>query len=139
MKKILGLLFVIVLGLTVYAAFSAAEEKAATPPPAAADSPDTVTLDSIVKLYGPVSFTHSAHVGYAGKCEKCHHHAEPGVYVGCKECHTGKPITDRASSPMGLKGAYHAQCMNCHKEMGSGPMGCTDCHEKKAQVENKKQ
>ena len=39
----------------------------------------------------------------------------------------------------GLMGAYHLQCMGCHKEMGmEKPVSCTDCHKEKTH-EPKKQ
>jgi len=93
-------------------------------------APETATLDSLKKLYGPVEFTHKAHTGYAGDCAVCHHHSQPGEYFPCSQCHSGKPIKTAKDRLPGLKAAYHQQCMNCHKTSGSGPTGCTDCHEK---------
>ncbi|MBM4372816.1 MAG: cytochrome c3 family protein, partial [Deltaproteobacteria bacterium] len=61
-------------------------------------------------------------------CETCHHHASSVEHTPpCRECHGLS--SDDLDRP-GLKGAYHRQCMNCHREMGSGPMGCEDCHAK---------
>jgi hypothetical protein len=75
-------------------------------------------------------FTHKAHLGYAGDCGACHHHSPAGEYPACGQCHSAKEVKTAADKTIGLKGAYHRQCMDCHKAMGSGPMGCTDCHAK---------
>jgi hypothetical protein len=32
---------------------------------------------------------------------------------------------------LGLKAAYHQQCMGCHQEMNKGPIDCAGCHRKK--------
>lgn len=100
------------------------------------DIPETITLDILSKRYGPVAFSHSYHAEMAGDCVSCHHHSEKGVTPACGECH--EPITvyhykgSEREMGIGLKGAYHRQCLGCHKEMESGPVGCTDCHEKEA-------
>jgi uncharacterized paraquat-inducible protein A len=98
------------------------------------DTPETLTLDILSERYGPVEFSHGYHAGMAGDCTSCHHHSEEGSTPACGECH--EPITvyhyngaQRVTS-IGLKGAYHNQCIGCHKEIESGPVGCTDCHEK---------
>jgi hypothetical protein len=31
---------------------------------------------------------------------------------------------------LGLKAAYHQQCMDCHKQMNKGPIDCIGCHTK---------
>ena len=100
------------------------------------DIPETITLDILSKRYGPVEFSHGYHADMAGDCASCHHHSPKGTTPACGECH--EPIIVYHYDPaqggpnLGLKGAYHGQCMDCHKEMESGPMGCTDCHEKVA-------
>jgi len=94
--------------------------------------PDECILYHLVDLYGPTVFSHSNHVEYEERCEICHHHSsEVETAPPCRECH-GLPSTD-LDRP-GLKGAYHRQCMNCHREMGSGPMGCEECHPKRDQT-----
>jgi hypothetical protein len=99
------------------------------------DIPETITMDSISQVYGPVEFSHRQHADIAGNCAKCHHHSPKGSTPACGECH--EPIVvyhyDAAKKgpDIGLKGAYHGLCMGCHKQMGSGPLGCTDCHAKK--------
>jgi len=98
--------------------------------------PETITLDILSKRYGPVEFSHSYHAEMAGDCASCHHHSAKGVTPACGECH--EPITvyyykgSERETGIGLKGAYHHQCLGCHKEMESGPVGCTDCHEREA-------
>jgi Class III cytochrome C family len=99
------------------------------------DTPETVTLDSLSTRYGPVEFSHGQHANIAGTCAKCHHHSPKGSTPACGECHESIIVyhysTDKKGPDLGLKAAYHRQCMGCHEKMGSGPLGCTDCHEKK--------
>lgn len=98
-------------------------------------TPETITLDSLSTRYGPVEFSHGQHAKIAGTCAKCHHHSPKGSTPACGECHESiiiyHPNTAKREPDLGLKGAYHRQCMGCHEKMGSGPLGCTDCHEKK--------
>ena len=100
------------------------------------DIPETITLDILSKRYGPVEFSHRYHAEMADDCASCHHHSEKGATPACGECH--EPIIvyhykgSERETGIGLKGAYHRQCLGCHKEMESGPVGCTDCHEKEA-------
>jgi hypothetical protein len=73
-----------------------------------------------------VVFTHGDHTGYADKCEDCHH--RPGkvdAVASCRECHG---LAASAPDRPGLKGAYHRQCMDCHRKAGSGPLACEGCH-----------
>ena len=95
----------------------------------ASDGPDASILYHLTDLYTPVKFAHKAHTGYAENCTVCHHHhSEIEKTPPCRECH-GQPFKTLAKP--GLKGAYHRQCMNCHRESGSGPLGCEECHEKR--------
>lgn len=95
-------------------------------PEAEVAGPETTVLYHLVDDYEPVVFTHAAHVEYEEDCEVCHHHSsEVEHYPACRECH-GKP-SDHLRKP-GLRGAYHRQCMNCHREQESGPLGCEECH-----------
>jgi len=93
---------------------------------------DILTLDSLENLYGPVEFTHEAHMDYAGDCAVCHHFSEEPL--ACSECH--EPLVvyryrgPERKTGVGLKGAYHGLCLGCHQDVG-GPVGCEDCHEKK--------
>lgn len=103
------------------------------------DAPETVDLDELVEVYGPVSFTHLDHVDFADACSDCHHHSA-GVerYQPCNACH-GRvlfPEADKLNLP-GLNAAYHRQCIGCHQDMESGPTGCTECHEPQAKASGK--
>ncbi len=118
------------------------------------DAPESVEIDSLAKLYGPVEFDHAAHVAMA-ECSDCHHHTtgtgpaaptcarchegkEEAESVSCYECHAADPFSQENLEKMedpeifhidkpGLKGAYHLNCLGCHKEL-DGPTGCQDCH-----------
>lgn len=122
----------------------------------AENPPDSITLDSIAKLYEGVVFDHAMHVGVADSCATCHHHgtgapvqdencarchsgSEKKAIVACQECHSSQPFSAASVNlkekdikryhrdKPGLKGAYHQNCLGCHEEMG-GPTGCEDCH-----------
>ncbi|MCJ7508884.1 MAG: cytochrome c family protein [candidate division Zixibacteria bacterium] len=92
--------------------------------------PDTFILNALEKQYEPVMFSHGTHTQVADDCATCHHRSGPEQTLACKECHRA-PFDPKNLNMPGLKGAYHLQCMGCHKEMGSGPVGCTECHAKK--------
>jgi hypothetical protein len=100
------------------------------------NTPETIQLDSLSNVYGPVEFSHRYHAEMAGDCASCHHHSAKYSTPACGECHESISVyhydAAKRAPDLGLKGAYHVQCMGCHKEMGSGPLGCTDCHEKEA-------
>ncbi|MGE4299236.1 MAG: cytochrome c3 family protein [Desulfovibrionaceae bacterium] len=58
------------------------------------------------------------------QCQKCHHEGYEGKEsTPCKECHDEKI---EALVPTRMM-AFHAQCIGCHKEMGSGPQTDKDC------------
>lgn len=99
--------------------------------------PETVVLDELVNLYGPVEFPHGMHVEVAEGCTSCHHHGGDGTSPrACKECHrpasTYRYLGARRRTGLGLKGAYHAQCLGCHRESEAGPQGCVECHVRRA-------
>jgi hypothetical protein len=90
--------------------------------------PDECSLYHLADQYEPALFNHTNHVEYAADCETCHHHSsEVEGAPPCRECH-GETSGDLRKP--GLKGAYHRQCMNCHREMGAGPLDCVGCHAK---------
>ena len=102
-----------------------------------------------------VSFDHRLHDSYAA-CSLCHHHlmGTPPAEAGCRKCHThgidGEEVACRSCHPVqpftearrqlldrenpyhidtvGLIGAYHLLCLDCHETVGAGPTGCTECH-----------
>ncbi len=120
----------------------------------AGDAPESVTIDSLANLYGPVEFDHALHVEVTS-CEQCHHHTTGGDVtdkncarchstsgeadaVSCGECHEPDRFHEKYLESLeapelyhidkpGLKGAYHLNCVGCHQETG-GPTGCLDCH-----------
>jgi hypothetical protein len=66
-------------------------------------------------------------------CAGCHHRApleKNAKPPGCVTCHTARPPTDAAVPS--LLGAYHQQCLGCHKQMIQTekklPQNCTGCH-----------
>ena len=83
--------------------------------------------------YGPVRFMHSKHAAATKDCALCHHYrpADPKApeTVRCSACHQESFNPDHPER-IGLKAAYHQQCMACHKEQGKGPVDCSGCHEK---------
>jgi Class III cytochrome C family/Cytochrome c7 and related cytochrome c len=98
-----------------------------------AKSPAVIKMDklkSVQDLYEPVVFSHRIHAEMSemsGGCEMCHHYNPPGDVVGCDNCH--EPVRQRTDiSKPDLKGAYHRQCIDCHREWNS-KVACESCHE----------
>lgn len=119
--------------------------------------PDIVVLESLAKYYEPVNFDHAMHVEMTEqKCSICHHHTtgqapenercmkcheggREADSMACSECHAEKRFDAAYLANMaanknlfhvdkpGLKGAYHQNCMGCHKEIGA-PIDCQGCH-----------
>lgn len=95
----------------------------------AEDAPEILKIDILSNLYEPTIFTHKLHAemaGMSGGCESCHHFNPPGRIAGCYECHDPDATGTDLDRP-GLKGAYHRQCLNCHREW-SHSNECTVCH-----------
>lgn len=96
--------------------------------------PDVVVIDELADHYGPVVFDHFLHVGmceFGGRCDNCHHNAETDREVAaCKTCHPADAAETEIEQP-GLKGAYHRQCLSCHREW-SHENACGFCHEEAA-------
>ena len=92
--------------------------------------PDALIISHLEKKYESVMFNHNLHTEMTDDCSDCHHHSESGDTPSCTECH-GAPFNPDNLNLPGLKGAYHLQCMGCHKDLGSGPIGCNECHAKK--------
>lgn len=96
------------------------------------EGPKVLTIDRLknqTDIYEPVIFTHRLHAEMAemaGGCKMCHHYNPPGNVIGCKECHSVERFRGDVSKP-DLKGAYHQQCMNCHRQW-SGKVECESCH-----------
>jgi len=92
-------------------------------------------------LYESVRFGHRKHVGLVKDCTICHHRTprEEGDTYGqpatmseliskktlpksCATCHD-HPFKPGNLHVPGLKGAYHRQCLNCHREAEQRPEG----------------
>ena len=111
---------------------------------------DVILLDDLVDNYEPVPFAHRRHAQMAemwNGCETCHHHTpttapsaaapnantnvphtqdQASAIPACKSCHPQAPSQAEIEMPT-LKGAYHRQCLNCHRDwMGSN--ACAICH-----------
>jgi hypothetical protein len=115
------------------------------------DIPDTVVIKNLSNQYEAVDFPHRRiinalvgnikdnklaayfHTQQGTMCQGCHHNSPVSKKPPrCENCH-GKPFDAQYPLKPGIMGAYHLQCMGCHKEMGmEKPAGCTDCHKKKA-------
>ncbi|MEI6970950.1 MAG: cytochrome c3 family protein [bacterium] len=66
-------------------------------------------------------------------CAGCHHLApveKQKKVPACSACHTARNI--QSGSTPALLGAYHQQCLGCHRAMGHPeekmPQSCTGCH-----------
>ena len=139
----------LILCLVGWVAFARGELVPATQP--ATIGPDVIVLNELEKLYQPVPFDHRAHAQMADMwdgCETCHHRkpikrsgnsttpvepqrsqAAAAQIPQCKSCHE---VTEEAASinMPNLKGAYHRQCLNCHKEW-MHDNACVICHKPK--------
>jgi len=95
-------------------------------------APDVIILDelkNVSDLYAPVTFSHKLHAEMSfmsGGCSTCHHYNPPGRIYGCSECHETSRNRKDISKP-DLKGAYHRQCMDCHRKW-SFDTSCDPCH-----------
>jgi len=96
------------------------------------EGPGVLVIDKFKKqsdLYAPVIFSHRLHAemsGMAGGCKMCHHYNPPGQVIGCTDCHELIRKRSDVSKP-DLKGAYHRQCIECHRSW-SGKVECESCH-----------
>lgn len=92
--------------------------------------PDVVVIDSMADLYAGVTFDHRLHEDMAEMgdgCASCHHANDDGRIEACRTCHPIQRAEENEALP-GLKGAYHRQCLGCHRDW-SGANGCAFCHE----------
>lgn len=116
------------------------------------DIPEKVVIKALSKQYEAAEFPHRKIVKDLVKrtkdrklatyfhrekgtlCQGCHH-GSPAVKKPpkCSRCH-GQPFVEGSLFQPGLKGAYHLQCLGCHKEMGlekPKPRDCKVCHKEK--------
>ncbi len=93
--------------------------------------PEVVLLDQLSSQYVPVVFAHRLHAQMTeigGGCALCHHYNPSQGILRCRDCHDAGSSQDLAKPS--LKGAYHRQCLNCHREW-SHETECVVCHAKK--------
>ena len=64
-------------------------------------------------------------------CTVCHHYSPEKKAMRCSACHAAVLMDLEEPGKPGIVGSYHQMCMGCHREMGTGPTGCTNCHLKK--------
>ncbi|MEI7902021.1 MAG: Ni/Fe-hydrogenase cytochrome b subunit [bacterium] len=68
-------------------------------------------------------------VRIGGACSSCHDMTKK-VPTACGQCH-GLPNEPDSPARIGLKGAYHRQCIGCHAMQPAGanaPTDCNSCH-----------
>lgn len=114
--------------------------------------PETVKIDGMKNEYEAVNFPHRQivraiftrikenrmaayfHGNDVTLCAGCHHNAPATLNPArCAACH-GDAFANEQDGRPGLKGAYHGQCMDCHKAMGveePASTDCVKCHKKK--------
>lgn len=95
-------------------------------------APDVFLLGELSDVYVPVVFPHKLHAempGMSQGCESCHHQNPPGRILSCKECHSRNSNQENLKQP-GLRGAYHRQCLACHREW-THQTDCVVCHAKR--------
>ncbi len=81
--------------------------------------------------YEPVRFAHKRHAALINDCTKCHHYRPKDKNAlettRCSACHQESFKQDHPER-LGLKAAYHQQCVECHKAEAKGPIDCRGCH-----------
>jgi len=115
-------------------------EKIATVYQKPEQTPELFIIDQISDRYGPVYFSHRLHAQMSvmsGGCENCHHFNTSGPILECNTCHESSRQREDVSRP-DLKGAYHRQCMDCHREW-SHETACNTCHTLKKNLKDAKQ
>lgn len=103
-------------------------------------TPEVIVIDQLSDRYGPVYFSHKIHAQMSemsGSCQACHHFNTLGPILKCNSCHESSRKREDIRLP-DLKGAYHRQCMDCHREW-SHETGCNSCHELKKNLKDTKQ
>jgi hypothetical protein len=90
-------------------------------------------INKVEDHYGPVRFMHGKHAAQIKDCAVCHHYRplkeDASETTRCSACHQDAFRQDHPER-IGLKAAYHQQCMECHREMNQGPVDCIGCHDK---------
>ncbi len=97
--------------------------------------PEVVLMDRLPGCYGAVQFDHGLHVGMStmsDSCKICHH---VDAIQACRNCHDPKDVAVTSERP-GLRGAYHQQCLSCHKNWAH-ENACGFCHTTSSAVRGK--
>jgi hypothetical protein len=122
------------------------------PMPLRQEIPEMVTIQRLSEQYEAVKFPHRQiidalrermqesrlsgffHNEKEAICQGCHHHSPASDKPPqCANCHGKQWNADKPAMP-GILGAYHLQCMGCHKKMNiEKPAECIECHELKKQ------
>ncbi len=72
----------------------------------------------------------SIDVQLGGACAVCHDDMASNPPQACGRCHAGPNEADDPAR-LGLKGAYHRQCIGCHERQlqpAAAPIECSSCH-----------
>ena len=86
-------------------------------------------LNQLARHYTGVMLDQGAHASMSsldGGCSVCHHHSGQEI-PACRSCHGDGPNPANLSQP-GLRGAYHRQCMGCHRDW-THATACDACHD----------
>lgn len=93
------------------------------------EGPENIIIDTLQNIYGPVNFPHKLHAEMSkisGGCIQCHHYNTTDNIEPCSDCHN-KDREKAVITRPDLRGAYHQQCMNCHRKW-SHQTECNSCH-----------
>ena len=110
--------------------------------------PPVLEINALENKYFPVQFPHTNHIKTLTElsqknklsnyfhcnqmtiCMGCHHHSALYPTKSVPSCNTCHPIASQEKRAfLFLEGAYHRQCIECHKGMNVGPTNCnTGCH-----------
>jgi len=115
---------------------------------------EELDIKKMEKIYKPSKFPHQKiiknltevsnksklakkfHTNRMTICLGCHHEIplEPKkLFPRCFTCHSSN-ILYKKTGTLGLLGAYHRQCLGCHKKMEQKPNDCAGCHAEKEAV-----
>ncbi|WP_419174880.1 cytochrome c3 family protein [Desulfosediminicola sp.] len=117
---------------------------------AADKGPAEITIENPdAKKPKPAYFPHKAHQDAGLACAECHHGmGDDGAQVAyeegqaiqkCAECHNSDVLAGKTKGKDKLdtlKGAFHANCLACHKEVAEKDEAkkdlkkCSTCHKK---------
>ncbi|MDR2744193.1 MAG: hypothetical protein LBB66_03195 [Desulfovibrio sp.] len=126
--------------------------RVAARPESASRAPETVRIGLLSEEYAPAIFPHGRivktlekgiadlapawsglHATKDALCGFCHHYSP--VAQSCVSCHAPSSPSEKIrggnmwgeGAPLGLKQAYHQQCMGCHERMNLKEPGAADC------------